>query len=239
MSYALLSRKNVNELALKERAIKLGAVKSGISQNVYANITGDGYRSCLIFAVALNPGIVRKNRDKPTLDFVNEFNRANRLIHQIERSICDGLLSAGISALSLRDFAQARKAIVPLKRLAVKAGIGWMGKSTLIVTEEYGPAIRLGGVAIAQELVSDIEILESKCGTCLICTNSCPGDCIRGVEWKAKLEPKDLLDIERCKETNGRLTADALGIEATMCSTCMSVCKYISRTQSMGLVGPR
>ena len=229
----------MNELALKDFALEMGAVKSGICRNLYPSITGDGYKSCLIFAVPLNPGLVRSNRAKPTNDFLIEFNRANRLIHQIERSICDGLLTSGILALSLRDFAQARKAIVPLKRLALKAGIGWMGKSTLIVTAEYGPAIRLGGVAIAQELVPDRETRESRCGTCLICSSSCPGGCIRGVEWNEALEPKDLLDIERCKETNGRLTEDALGIEATMCSTCMSVCKYISRTQSMGLVGPR
>ncbi len=220
----------MNELALKDFALELGAVKSGICRNLYASITSDGYKSCLVFAVPLDPGIVRKNRARPTNDFLDEFKRANHLIQQIERSICERLSSSGIPALALRDFAQTRKAIVPLKRLALQAGIGWMGKSTLIVTEEYGPAIRLGGVAIAQELVSDRETRESKCGTCLICSNSCPGGCIRGVEWNEKLEPKDLLDIERCKETNRRLTVDALGVEATMCSTCMSVCKYISRT---------
>ena len=59
------------------------------------------------------------------------------------------------------------------KAIAVKAGLGWFGKNTLLVTPEYGSWISLG------ELVTDLPFpvdrpLATGCGSCRKCIESCP-----------------------------------------------------------------
>jgi len=64
---------------------------------------------------------------------------------------------------------------VPLaeKALAVRGGLGFIGKNHLLVSEELGPSLLLGEIITTVELEAD-EPIDGGCGDCRGCIDSCP-----------------------------------------------------------------
>jgi epoxyqueuosine reductase len=111
---------------------------------------------------------------------------------------------------------------LPQKTLATLAGLGWIGKSTLLVTPRFGPRIRLGTLLTDMPLVMDNPIIQSRCGDCKACMDACPIVAIKGKLW-SQLTPRiELLDVTRCynhlwseKSTLGRRRE---------CGLCLKAC---------------
>jgi len=59
------------------------------------------------------------------------------------------------------------------KAWAVRAGIGWQGKHTNVITREFGSWVFLGEVILNLELEYD-EPTADYCGTCTLCIEACP-----------------------------------------------------------------
>ena len=59
------------------------------------------------------------------------------------------------------------------KAFAVKSGIGWMGKNSLIISPDAGSWLLLGVILLDTELEPD-EPLEDRCGECTGCIDACP-----------------------------------------------------------------
>ncbi len=109
------------------------------------------------------------------------------------------------------------------KALAVKAGLGWFGRNTLLVTPEYGSWVCLG------ELITDIPFppdlpLDNGCGPCSACISACPANAIR--------EGEDL-DLDRClacvtlgKSMPEPKIREIMGDNLYGCDICQQVCPY-------------
>ena len=63
------------------------------------------------------------------------------------------------------------------KAWAVRAGIGWLGKHTNVITKEYGSWVFLGEIIVDAELEYD-EPIADFCGSCTACIEACPTDAI-------------------------------------------------------------
>ena len=61
--------------------------------------------------------------------------------------------------------------------LAAAAGMGWLGKSTMLLVPGFGPWVMLGAIATDIELVPD-EALKKTCGSCTRCIVACPTNAI-------------------------------------------------------------
>jgi len=59
------------------------------------------------------------------------------------------------------------------KAVAERAGIGFSGKNTLIITEEFGSFVYLGELITNIPFVPDSPV-EDSCGDCTICLDACP-----------------------------------------------------------------
>lgn len=71
--------------------------------------------------------------------------------------------------------------ILSLKHAAVRAGLGKMGKNTLLVNDRFGNMILLGAVLTNQELVPDETASYEVClPDCRICLESCPAKALDG-----------------------------------------------------------
>jgi len=64
------------------------------------------------------------------------------------------------------------------KAWAVRAGIGWLGKHTNVITPEFGSWIFIGELLLNIELEYDNERVEDHCGTCTLCIDECPTQAI-------------------------------------------------------------
>ena len=63
------------------------------------------------------------------------------------------------------------------KPLAQRAGLGWQGKHTNLVSREYGSWLFLGSILVAHELEYDAAEIDN-CGTCTACIDICPTSAI-------------------------------------------------------------
>lgn len=64
------------------------------------------------------------------------------------------------------------------KAWAVRAGIGWLGKHSNVITTDHGSWIFLGEIILDIELEDDTETVDDHCGTCTACIDACPTDAI-------------------------------------------------------------
>lgn len=110
--------------------------------------------------------------------------------------------------------------ILPYKTIATKSGMGWIGRSALLVTPEYGSAIALGGILTDMPLEFDTPITDSECDDCTNCQDACPVDAINPQKWNDRLNRSDIIDIETCSEYIIDQYKAGLG-----CTKCMLECK--------------
>jgi epoxyqueuosine reductase len=64
------------------------------------------------------------------------------------------------------------------KAWAVRAGLGWLGKHTNVITREFGSWVFLGAMLVSIELEYDNLIEKDHCGKCTACIDACPTDAI-------------------------------------------------------------
>jgi epoxyqueuosine reductase len=60
------------------------------------------------------------------------------------------------------------------KAWAVRAGLGWLGKHSNVITPEYGSWVFIGELFLNLDLDHDTEPMEDHCGTCTLCIDACP-----------------------------------------------------------------
>ena len=64
------------------------------------------------------------------------------------------------------------------KAWAVRAGLGWLGKHTNVITPEFGSWVFIGELLLNLELEYDGDRVEDHCGTCTLCIDACPTQAI-------------------------------------------------------------
>jgi epoxyqueuosine reductase len=64
------------------------------------------------------------------------------------------------------------------KAWAVRAGLGWIGKHTNLITPEYGSWVFVGELLLNIVLEYEREVSEDHCGSCTLCIEACPTQAI-------------------------------------------------------------
>lgn len=64
------------------------------------------------------------------------------------------------------------------KAWAVRAGLGWLGKHSNVITPEHGSWVFIGELLLNLDLEHDRERVDDHCGTCTLCIDACPTSAI-------------------------------------------------------------
>ena len=126
-----------------------------------------------------------------------------------QAKICDGSKEEG--------------SILPLKLAAVRAGLGWQGKHSLLISKKYGTFLALGGIITDADLEHNTIEEKNRCRTCTECQNACP---------VSALDHPYVLNKSKCMSNllaNENLT---MGVQAVMenrigdCEICQESCPW-------------
>ncbi len=103
------------------------------------------------------------------------------------------------------------------KMAAHLAGLGWIGKSCLLVTPEAGPRVRWATVLTDAPLHTG-DPMPERCGACRVCVDACPPGAFTGRAFRAE-EPRALrFDVYKCRDFFGEMGA------GSVCGMCVYVC---------------
>jgi epoxyqueuosine reductase len=205
----------------------------------YANLSGidpaarDGFPRGISLAVALDPRIIAGITAGPTIAYQAEYKIANALLEYLGLGTADIIKKNGYkAAVRLPTFEEDKSTLtarLPHKTVATRAGLGWIGKSALLITKEYGPAVRLVTVLTDAPLTTGKPIDESQCGQCNACVAACPAKAIAGKNWQAGMAREELYDAFKCRKTARNLSQDALGEEISICGICIVACPWTQK----------
>ena len=128
-----------------------------------------------------------------------------------------GRLRAAEPALAGRAFVDSAPLVE--KQLAVEAGLGWIGRQSLLVTPRHGTYVLLGELLLTDEADAyDAPFEGSRCGRCRNCIESCPAGAI--------VAPK-VIDTGRCischtieREPSGGIDLDGWIFGCDRCQSC-------------------
>lgn len=117
---------------------------------------------------------------------------------------------------------------LPERELALRAGIGWVGKHTLIIHPRLGSCMFLGGIVmtIDAQNPSELEQVTDHCGTCTRCIDACPTNAITPYRVDAR-RCISYLTIEHRSDIDPDL-ASQMGEWVYGCDVCQEVCPHNS-----------
>ncbi len=102
------------------------------------------------------------------------------------------------------------------------AGLGWVGKSCLLVTPEYGPRVRFATVLTDAPLETGSP-LPNRCGSCTRCADICPVKAINGKPFV----PTESRDVRLMANLCDAYTEGRIRIFGDVnCGLCVHVCPH-------------
>lgn len=203
---------------------KVPEVKYGYTDISYSSFSEE-YRSALVFAV---PYEEQLNLDSYTEErfensILNARNKLEIILKDIEIVLKEECIKYYIPPVAQQN-EEDLLAVFSFKYAAVNAGLGWIGKNDVLITEKYGPRVRLSAVLVDYPFETGRKITESRCGSCNRCVDICPHKALKGLNWDINALRNNLIDYHLCNqkrsayiEKHGRKNA---------CGLCMVVCPF-------------
>ena len=224
---------------LRNKAMGLGADLFGIanlelfdfenSPTIPADLT-ENFNRAVSIAVALPKTIFENINKKPTPEYAKFYNLANNKLDDISFYIskyieANGFKALPIPASQLIDSTNYKGAITH-KAVARLAGIGWQGKSLLLVSPEFGPRIRLATILTDAPVEPDSPV-KNRCGKCTNCVDSCPVNSIKNVSVEQFYSSREeALFFDKCKENLTKNFMNMENIGFPICGICIKVCRF-------------
>lgn len=210
------------------RLAKLAA-DSGVDIIGFASVNGmeslvheslKGSVSSLQYGISLgyrlSDSVVESIKDSPTLLYKQHYKTVNWILDQCAARVARLIESSGRRALAIPasqtvDW-ERQVGHMSHKAVAVASGLGWIGKSGLVVNKKHGARIRFA--SILTDLPVEIGgLIENGCGKCARCIELCPAGAISESGY----------DMSKCL-SQLKTFARRPGIGVYICGICVKAC---------------
>ena len=115
------------------------------------------------------------------------------------------------------------------RSLAVRAGLGWIGKSSMFISPRFGSALFLCEILLGTEIEPDEPYTKDGCGKCRRCAEACPNGCIDPETRTIRADRcAAYLTIEHKGNFSEEQTA-LVGKHLFGCDECLLACPWNSR----------
>ena len=165
----------------------------------------------------------------PTYSYFQHYRAANAYLDNAALRVAAHIERMGARALpvaasqSVPDLGTPHTGVFQHKTAAVLSGLGWIGKSALFVSPEYGPRVRLATVLTDQPLpvAAPVQAVPC-CGECMVCVSACPAHAITGESYVSGLPRTALFDAQACSD-HMRSHYMKIG-RGAVCGICVACC---------------
>jgi epoxyqueuosine reductase len=190
----------------------------------------------------LDNDIIEKISDGPTPEYYNHYRNANSELLRLTTAIVADLENNGIRSLavsptiSTKDLESAyRKTLrtdISHKMIATRAGLGWIGKTDLLISRRFGPRLRLASILLKDDPgnISD-PVNRSRCGNCRACIDACPADAGNGLKWDISVDRDEFYNAWKCHDQCVEFGKTRLSMDASICGICVRACPVGQGTQ--------
>jgi epoxyqueuosine reductase len=146
--------------------------------------------SIIVFALEIYPEVLGHSRPEKIagapapndlldrhLDFLN--GRLTKAAHDVAKvSHKNGLKALPLSAAGCPTDARFLSAVFSYKHAAEAAGLGYIGRSSLLISPSFGPRVRLG-CCLTEAILEPPKItVTHSCSGCNICITNCPANAL-------------------------------------------------------------
>ena len=210
---------------------KSGAELVGIG--TMKNVQHCVYPVGIAVAISLPVNIIRDLQNAPTKEYYEMYyalnDKLNRIVTLGVQFLQDNGYQAYAQTTDVVKVNADRVSPIPHKTVATRAGLGWIGKNCLLVTKEFGSAVRLSSLLTDAPLTVNQPYDESLCGNCHVCVDACPAGALKGALWRLDVKRDAIVDREVCRDKQLEIMKSATGIEQDLCGKCFAVCAYTQR----------
>jgi len=184
-------------------------------------------------ALRMPEDVIASLDEGPGPAYLQAYESANAQLDRLVESGATWLADQGYAALAqttgaVREFGVYQTAM-PHKTVATRSGLGWIGRSALLVNPVYGSAVRLSSLLTDAPLACGEPTQASGCGECRACVEACPARAVTGATWSPGVARETLYDALSCRRHARSVALQRLGREITLCGRCIKACTHTQR----------
>lgn len=207
----------------------------------YADLTGllldkyQGYNYAVVMGRKLDDTVINGLENGPTHAYYDHYNLINDELALMVNKIALVLDDMNIDVIKIKptlkdkeldeDQRKALRYDFSHKMAATRAGLGWIGKTDLFISHEFGPRLRLAAILINHPVSSDNPpINKSKCGDCRLCVAFCTAGAATGQLWDINTDRDEFFDAWKCKKACREISLKNINKNISICGKCIYIC---------------
>ncbi len=195
----------------------------------------EGFPGAISVACTYPAGVIERIKDGPTGEYLDMYNTLNSRLNGIVTTGAEYINSLGYNAQALQATIDISSGIpeftaldstgvtISHKTIATLGGIGWIGRTDLLITPTHGPRVRLASILTDAPLVFNQPVTESRCEKCEACVAACPVNAARASNWNRDSVDSERYNVRACHRFTRTISAER-GLNKQLCGICISAC---------------
>ncbi len=180
--------------------------------------------NAISIVVKLSSAILDGITDKPTFSYFHHYRTVNAHIDSQLLKIGMFIEKEGYSFIPVpaSQSISGYQGLFQHKTAARLAGLGYIGKNAMFISDKYGMGIRMGTIITDAPLETATVLSDSSCGSCNICARACPAMAIYGENFSSDNPTASLIDRQVCSDyMKDKFQKIGRGV---VCGICMKNC---------------